>query len=98
MNEPTPVPLNLTDEWEDLVNNSQHRKARKLREAGAKAHQIDELVNKAILFACGAALPVMLNFYGLISAWVASPIALACLLAVSFIVGRTWETYTRRDA
>lgn len=91
MNEHKPIALNLTSEWENIVNKSPHRTARKDREAGMQEQVQSRRLDKAILITCVAAVAVMLNFFGLVSAWVAHPIAIACLLVTSFIVGRIWE-------
>lgn len=86
-----PTLLNLTDEWEEIVNNVERHNARCRFEQIRKQNKLHKMVNKALCYAMVAGLAVILSFTELLSTWVAVGVAIPCLCAACFIGGRVYE-------
>lgn len=86
MNQPTA--LNLTGGWDSIVNNVERHNARCRFEAKLAKRKLHKQINKALLYAMGAALAIVLEFTGLLAAWVAVAVALVLLCMTCFTVGR----------
>ena len=85
------IPLNLTGEWEDIVNNVARHNARCRFEQIRKRNKLNKMLNQALCWAMTAALATILSFTGLLSVWVAACITIPCLGATCFIGGRIWD-------
>lgn len=86
-----PIRLNLTGEWEDIVNNVERHNARCRFEHIRKQNKLQKMVNKSLCYAMVAALAVILSFTDLLAAWVAIGVEIPCLCAACFIGGRVYE-------
>lgn len=86
-----PITLNLTGEWEDIVNNVDKHNKRCRYEQAKKESKLHQMINKALCFAVIAALSLILNVAELLTTWVALAIMLPCICAACFIGGRFWE-------
>lgn len=85
--------LDVTCEWENIVDFAGRHNARcQLEEARAKQKQ-NKKINKALYYAMGAAVAVLMECAGLVAPWVAVPAAmvlacLACFAAGKFVGNR----------
>ena len=80
--------IRLPAEWEGIVNNVERRNARCRFEAKLAKRKLHKQINKALLYAIGAALAMVLEFTGLLAPWVAVAAALVLLCMTCFMVGR----------
>lgn len=86
-----PILLNLTGDWENIVNNVDRHNKRCRRDQAKRESELHKMLNKALCFAMVAALATALRFCNLLSDWVAVAVALPCLCAACFIGGRLYE-------
>ena len=86
-----PITLNLTGEWEDIVNNTEKHNRRCRYEQAKKESKLHQMINKALCFAMIAALALILNVAELLTTVVAVAVALPCLCTTCFIGGRFYE-------
>lgn len=91
--------LDVTCEWENIVDFAGRHNARcQLEEARAKQKQ-HKKINKALYYAMGAAVAVLMECAGLLASWVAVSfgIALACLACFAYgkFVGKREARYGR---
>lgn len=86
-----PIALNLTGEWEGIVNNVDRHNKRCRYEQAKKESKLHQIIDKALCFAMIAALVLILNVFELLTTWVAMAIMLPCLCAACFFGGRFWE-------
>jgi len=86
MNQPTT--LDLTGGWDNIVNNVERHNARCRFERKMAKRKLHKQINKALFYAMGAALAIVLEFTGLLAPWVAVLAALVLLCMACFTVGR----------
>jgi len=92
MNEPTA--LDLTGGWESIVNNAERRNARCRFEEKLAKRKLQKQINRALFYATGAALAILLECTGLLAPWVAVAAALVLVCTACFVAGRiagNWE-------
>ena len=80
--------IRLPAEWEGIVNNVERHNARCRFEAKLAKRKLHKQINKALFYAIGAALAIVLDFTGLLATWVAVAAALVLLCMTCFTVGR----------
>ena len=80
--------IRLPAEWEGIVNNVERHNARCRFEAKLAKRKLHKQINKALLYAMGAAVAVVLEFAGLLAATVAIPAALALVCMACFVAGK----------
>lgn len=80
--------IRLPEEWEGIVNNVERHNARCRFEEKLAKRKLHKQINKALLYATSAGLAMVLEFAGLLAAWVAVPTALVLLCVTCFTVGR----------
>ena len=91
--------IRLPEEWEGIVNNVERHNARCRFEKKLAKRKLQKKINKALLYAMGAAMAMALEFAGLLALQVAVPAALAlvcmsCFTAVR-ILGKWKVLYGR---
>ena len=80
--------IRLPEEWEGIVNNVQRHNARCQFEKKLAKRKLHKQINKALLYAMGAALAIMLEFTGLLVPQVAVSAALALVCMACFTAGK----------
>ena len=80
--------IRLPAEWEGIVNNVERHNARCRFEEKLAKRKLHKLINKALLYAMGAALAVVLEWTGLLAAWVALSAAMVLLCMTCFMAGK----------
>jgi VIT1/CCC1 family predicted Fe2+/Mn2+ transporter len=80
--------IRLPAEWEGIVNNVERHNARCRFEEKLARRKLHKQINKALFYAMGAALAIVLDFTGLIAPCVAVAVALVLLCMTCFTVGR----------
>ena len=80
--------IRLPAEWEGIVNNVERHNARCRFEEKLAKRKLHKQINKALFYAMGAALAIVLDFTGLLATWVAVAAALVLLCMTCFTVGR----------
>lgn len=80
--------IRLPADWEGIVNNVERHNARCRFEAKLAKRKLHKQINKALLYAVGAALAMALEFAGLLAAPVAVAAALVLLCMTCFVAGR----------
>lgn len=80
--------IRLPAEWEGIVNNVERHNARCRFEAKLAKRKLHKQINKALLYAMGAAVAMALESAGLLAATVAIPAALALVCMACFVAGR----------
>ena len=88
-----PKALNLSDGWENIVNNVARHNARVRILAAVHKRKQEKRIAKAVNYALGAVLSVVLGATGLLSSWVAGSIAVLLVCISCFLYGRAWEAY-----
>ena len=92
MNQPTA--LDLTEEWESIVNYAERRNARTQSEEKQTKRKLHKQINRALFYAMGAGLAIMLEHAGLLASWVAVFAALVLVCMTCFTAGKiagSWE-------
>ena len=79
--------IRLPAEWEGIVNNVERHNARCRFEEKLEKRKLHKQIKKALLYAMGAAMAMVLEFTGLLSFWVAVPAALAMVCLACFTAG-----------
>ena len=90
-----PKALDLTGEWEDIVNNADRHNARISFEKKLFRCRQRKKIGRMVELALGAILSVALGFAGLLTPWVAGGLAVILMFVACFLAGRIWEGYTR---
>ena len=88
--------LNLTEEWEDIVNKTERHNARVNFEKYREKRKLHKQINKALCYATGAAGAVMLERTGLLALKVAVPAAMVLVCMACFVAGQVaskWKVY-----
>ena len=85
------VPLDLTDNWEEIVNNVERHNARNRWETVKERRRLRKLRHSAINLSLCAVLAVVLSWAKLLSPWVATATAVLLICIASAMVGRLWE-------
>lgn len=80
--------IRLPAEWEGIVNNVERHNARCRFEEKLAKRKLHKQINKAMICAMGAALAMVLEFTGLLAAWVAVAVALVLVCMACFTAGR----------
>lgn len=80
--------LDLSGGWENIVNNVERHNARCRFERKMAKRKLHKQINKALCYAMGAALAMVLEFTGLLALWVAVAAALVLLCLACFTVGQ----------
>lgn len=80
--------IRLPAEWEGIVNNVERHNARCRFEMKLAKRKLQKRINKALFYAIGAAMTVVLECTGLLNLWVAVPTALVLLCMACFMAGR----------
>ena len=86
-----PTALDLTGEWENIVNNVERHSARARFEFRRQQHRFNKRISKIINYLLGAVLVMGLDLAGLLASWVAVPGVVILLCAIFFFGGRLWE-------
>ena len=80
--------IRLPAEWEGIVNNVERHNARCRFEAMLARRKLHKQISKALFYAMGAALAIVLDFTGLLATWVAVSAALALVCMACFVAGK----------
>jgi VIT1/CCC1 family predicted Fe2+/Mn2+ transporter len=80
--------IRLPAEWEGIVNNVERHNARCRFEEKLAKRKLHKQINKALLYAMGAALAILLDFTGLLATWVAVAAAIVLVCLACFTAGR----------
>lgn len=80
--------IRLPEEWEGIVNNVQRHNARCQFEKKLAKRKLHKQINKALLYAMGAAMAMALEFAGLLAPQVAVYAALALVCMSCFTAGK----------
>lgn len=91
--------IRLPAEWEGIVNNVERHNARCRFEEKLARRKLHKQINKALLYAMGAAMALVLDFTGLLAAWVAVVAAMVLVCLACFTAGRIagkWKVYYGR--
>lgn len=80
--------IRLPAEWEGIVNNVERHNARCRFEKKLAKRKLHKQINKALFYAMGAALAMVLEFTGLLAPQVAVPAALALVCMACFLAGK----------
>ena len=83
-----PKVLDLTGGWDDIVNNVERHNARCRFEEKLAKRKFHKQINKALMYAIGAAMAMVLECTGLFSIWVAIPAALLLVCMACFTAGQ----------
>ncbi len=83
-----PIGLNLTSGWDSIVNDVERHNARCRFEEMLAKRKLHKQINKALLYAMGAALAMVLEFAGLLAPQVAVSAALVLVCMACFTAGR----------
>ena len=83
--------LNINDGWEEIVNRTDRQDRIEAFYAARKQHRIDKLYHKAGTCALGVVTMGTLYLTGLLSGWVAIPVAAVLMNFVCFTMGRVRE-------
>lgn len=89
--------LNTTDEWEGIVNaNAMHRSlARERVAARQRAKRIGKMQNSVIGMSVACIASITLGATGAVVGWLATIVAVGCLVASSVLFGRYTEAKKR---
>jgi hypothetical protein len=90
-----PKALDLTSEWERIVNDTERHNARVRILAAVHKRKQEKRIAKAVNYAIGAVLSVVLGATGLLSSWVAGSVAVLLVCISCFLFGRVWEAYRK---
>ena len=85
--------LNLTDGWEDVVNNPDRKKVQAQIAANHAAEKCDRLLNRALITAAVACLFLVLCFLGQMESLIAYPAAAVLTGIACGYCGRVWEAF-----
>ena len=80
--------IRLPAEWEGIVNNVERHNARCRFEEKLAKRKFHKQINKALMYAIGAAMAMVLECTGLFSIWVAIPAALLLVCMACFTAGQ----------
>ena len=80
--------IRLPAEWEGIVNNVERHNARCRFEEKLARRKLHKQINKALFYAMGAALAILLDFTGLLAAWVAASAAMVLVCLACFTAGK----------
>lgn len=85
--------LNLTDGWEDIINDPSRKNLQAQIAANQSAEKGDRLLNRALIIAAVACLFLALCFLGLMESLIAFPAAVALTGIACGYCGRAWEAF-----
>lgn len=81
--------LNTTDGWEDIVNDNAVQRA--LAREQARKFRVRQLLLAACMMAVACIVTVVLGIAGAVAGWLTTVVAIGCLVASSFLLGRYVE-------
>ncbi len=83
--------LNLTDGWEEIVNDAERHNARVRFDRKVAVRRRNRMIGKSVNLALGAVLCVALTAADLLAGWLAVPAAIMLLCGASVMAGRIVE-------
>ena len=87
------INLNTTDEWENIVNTNAMQRAF-VREAEQKRWS-RQLLLSACMMAVSCIAILVLGMTGAVAGWLTTVMAIGCMVASSFLLGRYMEAKKR---